>query len=166
MDNTQKFLVLLGILSLVFIIIFIPFSISKIQDKINNPIIKQDIKYGYNWKEINNNDGTYTRTIYSSPVYLDKFVNLTNVSDGLLLSWGKNKVKIKLNVKERNKGRLRMGDFKRGKSNIKVMRNIIYRNSEYEFGWILENTKSNFNIERSEERRVGKECRSRWSPYH
>src|SRR5437588_1378847 len=25
---------------------------------------------------------------------------------------------------------------------------------------------SNFNIERSEERRVGKECRSRWSPYH
>ena len=23
-----------------------------------------------------------------------------------------------------------------------------------------------FNIQRSEERRVGKECRSRWSPYH
>ena len=23
-----------------------------------------------------------------------------------------------------------------------------------------------FGIERSEERRVGKECRSRWSPYH
>ena len=23
-----------------------------------------------------------------------------------------------------------------------------------------------FDIERSEERRVGKECRSRWSPYH
>ena len=23
-----------------------------------------------------------------------------------------------------------------------------------------------FNIGRSEERRVGKECRSRWSPYH
>ena len=22
------------------------------------------------------------------------------------------------------------------------------------------------NLERSEERRVGKECRSRWSPYH
>ena len=27
---------------------------------------------------------------------------------------------------------------------------------------ILDNTKQ----ERSEERRVGKECRSRWSPYH
>ena len=26
--------------------------------------------------------------------------------------------------------------------------------------------KSNANISRSEERRVGKECRSRWSPYH
>ena len=24
----------------------------------------------------------------------------------------------------------------------------------------------NFSAERSEERRVGKECRSRWSPYH
>ena len=23
-----------------------------------------------------------------------------------------------------------------------------------------------FGVERSEERRVGKECRSRWSPYH
>ena len=23
-----------------------------------------------------------------------------------------------------------------------------------------------FDIDRSEERRVGKECRSRWSPYH
>ena len=23
-----------------------------------------------------------------------------------------------------------------------------------------------FNLSRSEERRVGKECRSRWSPYH
>ena len=26
--------------------------------------------------------------------------------------------------------------------------------------------KSDANIHRSEERRVGKECRSRWSPYH
>ena len=25
---------------------------------------------------------------------------------------------------------------------------------------------SGYNAERSEERRVGKECRSRWSPYH
>ena len=28
------------------------------------------------------------------------------------------------------------------------------------------NYKLNFGVERSEERRVGKECRSRWSPYH
>ena len=26
--------------------------------------------------------------------------------------------------------------------------------------------KEQFEINRSEERRVGKECRSRWSPYH
>src|SRR3712207_7239986 len=27
-------------------------------------------------------------------------------------------------------------------------------------------TQNNMTVERSEERRVGKECRSRWSPYH
>ena len=32
------------------------------------------------------------------------------------------------------------------------------------FNWILLLTI--FSAERSEERRVGKECRSRWSPYH
>ena len=26
--------------------------------------------------------------------------------------------------------------------------------------------KNHFEVQRSEERRVGKECRSRWSPYH
>ena len=26
--------------------------------------------------------------------------------------------------------------------------------------------KKEYNLKRSEERRVGKECRSRWSPYH
>ena len=36
-------------------------------------------------------------------------------------------------------------------------------NKRSSMGVILENTK---NYLRSEERRVGKECRSRWSPYH
>ena len=31
---------------------------------------------------------------------------------------------------------------------------------------ILANHSADFNCTRSEERRVGKECRSRWSPYH
>ena len=30
----------------------------------------------------------------------------------------------------------------------------------------LGNIQENYNWLRSEERRVGKECRSRWSPYH
>src|SRR5256885_13600200 len=30
----------------------------------------------------------------------------------------------------------------------------------------VEETSSDYDKERSEERRVGKECRSRWSPYH
>ena len=32
--------------------------------------------------------------------------------------------------------------------------------------WCLENIHTQKNEIRSEERRVGKECRSRWSPYH
>ena len=31
---------------------------------------------------------------------------------------------------------------------------------------IAENILGKINFDRSEERRVGKECRSRWSPYH
>src|SRR5258705_13601080 len=31
---------------------------------------------------------------------------------------------------------------------------------------VLETTEVQTNLQRSEERRVGKECRSRWSPYH
>ena len=30
----------------------------------------------------------------------------------------------------------------------------------------MEYTRARWNTLRSEERRVGKECRSRWSPYH
>ena len=41
-----------------------------------------------------------------------------------------------------------------------------------EANWYVVHTYSGYenkvkaNIDRSEERRVGKECRSRWSPYH
>ena len=31
---------------------------------------------------------------------------------------------------------------------------------------IIDNVNNPSHAERSEERRVGKECRSRWSPYH
>src|SRR5687767_501181 len=40
-------------------------------------------------------------------------------------------------------------------------------NHEYNFGLkVLEKARAEANFPRSEERRVGKECRSRWSPYH
>src|SRR5271157_6382378 len=32
--------------------------------------------------------------------------------------------------------------------------------------WIIQQLREAFPYQRSEERRVGKECRSRWSPYH
>ena len=39
---------------------------------------------------------------------------------------------------------------------------FLYKFLNDKFGYELKNAKS----DRSEERRVGKECRSRWSPYH
>ena len=42
---------------------------------------------------------------------------------------------------------------------VKVRAYDVYANTETEHGY-------GFVIDRSEERRVGKECRSRWSPYH
>ena len=36
-----------------------------------------------------------------------------------------------------------------------------------DFGYVYDgNYSAGWIIQRSEERRVGKECRSRWSPYH
>ena len=43
---------------------------------------------------------------------------------------------------------------------------IVKPDKEEEFININENTSADFISYRSEERRVGKECRSRWSPYH
>ena len=37
--------------------------------------------------------------------------------------------------------------------------------NSHTYGQLINNKGGN-NIQRSEERRVGKECRSRWSPYH
>ena len=44
----------------------------------------------------------------------------------------------------------------------KVILNVSGRQTEFEPGLQIES----LTAERSEERRVGKECRSRWSPYH
>ena len=50
---------------------------------------------------------------------------------------------------------------------VKAEREIKYVDSEIRNGIIYsKNEKIPYNAERSEERRVGKECRSRWSPYH
>ena len=49
-------------------------------------------------------------------------------------------------------------------SKSRVRRKVVYFNLEDEDELILFEKATKMN--RSEERRVGKECRSRWSPYH
>ena len=54
-------------------------------------------------------------------------------------------------------------------SNVGSFRKMAFRfgmELSSKFSHTLSPTKSNEAAERSEERRVGKECRSRWSPYH
>ena len=42
----------------------------------------------------------------------------------------------------------------------------MYHGEKVAFGTLVQLVLENRSAERSEERRVGKECRSRWSPYH
>ena len=60
---------------------------------------------------------------------------------------------------------LRSGDSQLARIDYEVDNNIQYipNGHSARYG---EATKYNFSFARSEERRVGKECRSRWSPYH
>ena len=44
--------------------------------------------------------------------------------------------------------------------------NIVLRNASAQKGDALGGAQTGGKQKRSEERRVGKECRSRWSPYH
>ena len=69
-------------------------------------------------------------------------------------------------------------EYKKAIINYDIKGNKLSENYEYIVSWMYQETtwqydenekllKRTFkNNERSEERRVGKECRSRWSPYH
>ena len=60
---------------------------------------------------------------------------------------------------------LGLGKFK--SQYLRKKNQIIYYSINTDGEKEIENLINNFLIEkRSEERRVGKECRSRWSPYH
>src|SRR3712207_8499711 len=49
---------------------------------------------------------------------------------------------------------------------LSAIRASIVHNNQLELRPALAKAARNSAIQRSEERRVGKECRSRWSPYH
>ena len=54
---------------------------------------------------------------------------------------------------------------------LNLSRESAYRRLRGEISFSFEETAKlstalDFSVDRSEERRVGKECRSRWSPYH
>jgi len=50
-------------------------------------------------------------------------------------------------------------------SMARAMRDF-YNQRNYQYAWFFKEGMADYAATRSEERRVGKECRSRWSPYH
>src|ERR1043165_6318698 len=64
------------------------------------------------------------------------------------------------------------GDTGKNVKTVPVAMHYVYANADYTPVWVAEDgltdeaEKLLSDLGRSEERRVGKECRSRWSPYH
>ena len=58
--------------------------------------------------------------------------------------------------------------FSLGNPNIEITyKGEVYEsNEEFNMQWYSNDDEIKFTVDRSAERRVGKECRSRWSPYH
>ena len=71
------------------------------------------------------------------------------------------------NVSFQNNGKLKLLIIVGTRPEIIRLAAVINKTRQY-FDVILAHTGQNYdyNLNRSEERRVGKECRSRWSPYH
>lgn len=93
-------------------------------------------------------DGSVTQTIYSYPIYLDKFVSLTQDGDDLLMSWDGKQIKIKLNVLEKGKTEQSITDFKKSKKDVNYSIIINWTGAEYKFSWkIKDYTKKLLSID-------------------
>src|SRR5260221_10006965 len=55
---------------------------------------------------------------------------------------------------------------RRATPKMKLTSGLVGAKAKGPIGWLIWDNPSKLNALRSEERRVGKECRSRWSPYH
>ena len=72
-----------------------------------------------------------------------------------------NSKKVLLNISYSSQHKLMMSEM----DEVKEFMNRFSRDFETKFGMAIDD-KLEQSVKRSEERRVGKECRSRWSPYH
>lgn len=98
-------------------------------------------QYGSNWKDTKLSDGTHNLIVYQEQVFLDKLINLTDSGDDLLLSYGKNQIKIKLKYKITGLQKSVIDS-----KNLGYSKNITYSNEGYEFSWKLTN-KDNFAVD-------------------
>ena len=92
-----------------------------------------------------------------------RIYGLDNVQAGEMVEFSDGSKGMALNLESENVGVVIFGDDRSIKEGDVVKR----RKTRFRYGFKkLRFTNTRLTVNRSEERRVGKECRSRWSPYH
>jgi len=126
------------IISLFLIFFFFLINISGDSDKQS-----LDKSFGYNWEEVKNLDGTYTKRIYQEPVFLQNLTNLTSDSDGnLIFKTPSYTIKIKLKIKDKNNQEKEIKDSKKDNKDLVVKENILKLDNSYKFSWNVKDKKN------------------------
>ena len=108
--------------------------------------------------------------MYDNPQHVEDTFTESNLSEYLLQAQGAEFVELKKAIAElykKKKSPLKVLDI--GIGDARILKHFvgikeIWDAIEHYHG--IDVAQNSVNLSRSEERRVGKECRSRWSPYH
>lgn len=139
--KARQLLVTIFVISIVCVLIFTILLTSGLAGNIKDSKTS-NITYGYNWQDINN-AGSHTVTIYGTPVFLDKFVNVTESGDNILIKYNNKEVNIKLKIVDKSGKEKDLKEVKELNSNIEYTKNISKNNDEYEFSWNIKDSKNN-----------------------
>ena len=134
--------------------IMVTYSMNNIINSVlHNGLFQRALFYN---KSLKNNEHEKIRTFISKKSFKSVLSNSINEKKYISKLLEKLRIMKQWYYENRNKF-----DFEEGSSELV---NKLWKNLENQYSTFFEEDKKILN--RSEERRVGKECRSRWSPYH